>query len=212
MLHKSLTCLCAFTQLYMHVIHCEQSLLFLLSEGDIYIYIYIYIWSPSHPQHFMGCFLGLLPNDSIILGSFLSWLSLRTIFEEWWLMPFISLPHLTFLIVFPILLESFPSSILLINTFFSPYDIIHCLGILILNLVIVERRYPTHKYLNFNLLIIYKVNIPQQLVGSQLNFFDCSQKSCLHPSSDYDKSLSHCVNRHLFHFLRQLHFDFDYFD
>jgi hypothetical protein len=55
----------------------------------------------------------------------------------------------------------------------------------------------------------YMNGLRYDIVGSQLNFFfDRSQKSCLHPLSDYDKALSHCATRHLFH-LRQLHFDFD---
>jgi hypothetical protein len=46
------------------------------------------------------------------------------------------------------------------------------------------------------------------LLAANSFFFIALKKSCLHPLSDYDNSLSHCATRYLFQFLRQLQFEF----
>jgi hypothetical protein len=47
------------------------------------------------------------------------------------------------------------------------------LGIIIMYLITVERRYPTHKSLDFNLLILYEANIPQQFKEPPLILIHC---------------------------------------
>jgi hypothetical protein len=69
---------------------------------------------------------------SVLLGI---WLSLHDIYEKWWLSPILPLLHLDFHLVFPSLLESRSSLLLIIKTLSIPYGFLQCLGVIMLYLV-----------------------------------------------------------------------------